>query len=739
MRVSQDQRLVHAFVGSSFAIGAGVYCLCIMQQMGTYGFVPAIIAAIMFTGAYTMRDPVKEKVGGLVLLFGVVLLFMTFNNVTNSMVSQYGIDLGSENLNFGIIDRAIVTTLLILGGTYGLVGAIDGIFEKDVFFKFLQQWKIPKITMLLNAALTSFALLWISFYIMITRHWLESLLFLPMAAAAMIAFFIGWWTINRGKSISIIVLGNILCAVLFGFLSLLDFIYLPLCMLNILSNGALISSTGEQVTFWPRLHKVRHVGPRVIMRVLMGAGLVGLVAGSALGYLIIYWPATTISVPASNRTDIMEINWAYGSEQTRDFDWITRPEIINLIQTINNNSAYYHINISITVPVVREIFNASVINIMKTLYAKNITFDLMPIVDSSQFGLGDEYIHDGSISRYRKIYQEMREWLIDEGVVDPGNVSMPNGRMYRALVVDLERTQQISGSISGLVMNYIGGPDPHVLGSNELIALMNEFKRNGEKVAGAFFDFHIFDFMDMDDAQQEFFKISIVPPFDWEYIATMVYQTGPGSNLSVLAYANDMNYHFGNKGVPYVVTYDSDYEDILTRFRILKNKGFPKVGAWAMHELFFNGTSNKPGDPDFNNTDYDLFGIDRPHRNTKGERDTWNISRFIQLHDDLKGNDDVTFVFDQFQETNKYMMLAFLLDAWLVRRPIYTSWPIMGTRLPEAQFDTFTILGVVTFIVIGFFAFYIAWDPYHRKPKARTQKLDATTAALLNRKEGEAI
>ncbi|NMC03618.1 MAG: hypothetical protein GYA24_00325 [Candidatus Lokiarchaeota archaeon] len=711
-------------MGASFSLAAGVYCLFIIQQMGTYGFVPAIIGVVMLAGAVLMRDPVKEKTGGLVLLFGVILLFMTFNNMTNSMVSQFGLNLGSETLNLGIIDRAIVTVLLVLGGTYGLVGAIDGIFEKDVFFKFLQQWKVPRITMLLNASLTAFALLWLSFYIMITRHWIESMLFLPMAGAAIAAFFIGWWTINRGKSISIVVLGNILCAVLFGFLSLLDFIYLPLCMLNILSNGALISTTGDQVTFWPRMGKVPHVAPRAVLRVLMGVGLIGLVAGAALPYIINTSPETTITVPASNRSDIMEINWAYGSEQTTDFDWITRPNILNMIKEINNNQSYYGCNISITVPVVREIFNDSVANIMKVLYANGITFDIMPIVDSSQFGLGDEYIHDGSINRYSKIYREMRQWLLAEGIVDPGNDTMPNERMYRALVVDLERTQQISGSISGLAMNYIGGPDPHVLGSNDLIKLMNEFKTNGEKVAGAFFDFHIFDFMDMDDAQQEFFKISIVPPFDWEYMAAMVYQTGPGSNLSVLAYANDMNYHFGDRGVPYVVTMDSDYNDILARFRILKNKGFPKVGAWAMHELFFNGTN---------------FGVDRSHKAANGSADTWTTQKFIQLHEDLRGNKDITFTFDQFQETNKYMMLAFLLDIWLVRRPIYTSWPIMGIRLPEPQFDTFTILAIVGFIVVGFFTVYIAWNPFQARQKSREQKLDATTAALLGKKEGDTI
>jgi hypothetical protein len=59
--------------------------------------------------------------------------------------------------------------------------------------------------------------------------------------------------------------------------------------------------------------------------------------------------------------------------------------------------------------------------------------------------------------------------------------------------------------------------------------------------------------------------------------------------------------------------------------------------------------------------------------------------------------------------------------------------------MPNSQFEIYTILCVVTFVVIGFFAFYVAWDPYHRKPKDKTQKLDATTAALLGRKEGETV
>nr|MDO8118996.1 hypothetical protein [Candidatus Sigynarchaeota archaeon] len=142
-------------------------------------------------------------------------------------------------------------------------------------------------------------------------------------------------------------------------------------------------------------------------------------------------------------------------------------------------------------------------------------------------------------------------------------------------------------------------------------------------------------------------------------------------------------------------------------------------------ELFYNGSN---------------FGVDRSHKDANGSADTWDVERFLKLHGDLGNTSvDVTFKFDRFQETNKYMMLALLLDAWLVRRPIYTSWPIMGTRLPDTQFDTYTVLCVITFIVIGFFTMYIAWNPFHPKERKREQRLDATTAALIGRKEGDVI
>lgn len=692
MRHASEQRVKKAFIGSAFTIGAGVYCLFL--QMGTYNFVPLAIGLVMLAGANMLRDITKQRTGGVLVLFGVVLLFSSFNTMINTMVSSFDLNLGSERLNFGIIDRLIVTVLLVIGGTLGLIGGMDGILEKDEFLSLLRKWRVPEITMLLNGFLTAFIILWIPFYIAITRHPLESIMFFPLAAGALVGFFLGWWAINRRKSIGIAWLGNLLCALLFGFLSLFEFIYLPLCMLSILSNGALVSMTGQDITFWPRYTKRNKIFETATIPLAIAAVLI-----IPVPFLIGTWPAVTITVPAGLQQDVMEINWAIGSEQTTDFDWYTRNETIDMIQAINNNSATLGLNISVTVPLVREVFNSSFADILKALYANNITFDLMPIVDSSQFGLSDEYIHDESIHKFGKIYSEMRDWLHDEGIINKNT----GFKMYRALVVDLERTQQISGSINGLIMGYMSGPARHVLGSNELLRLMNEFKANGEDVAGAFFDFHIYDFFDWDDAQQEFFKISIVPPTDWEFMASMIYQSGPGSNMSVLGYANQMNYHFGDRAVPYIVTMNSDYADILTRFRILKNTGFSKVGAWAMHELFFNGS---------------LFGVNRAHKDASGNNDTWNATRFIQLHHDLAQDVDVSFQFTGFHSENTYYQLTLLLDAWLVRRPVYLSWPIMGQRIPNLQFETWTALAILAYVMVAFFTVYIAWNPFGKK-KAR--------------------
>ncbi len=710
---------------SIFMLIAGVYCLFL--HMGTYTFVPLVIGIIMLAGAFLMRDAAKEQTGGIILLFGVMLLLFLFNNITGSSVSTFAIDLGSEDLNFGIVDRILLTILLVLAGTYGLVGAIDGILEKDVFFKLLQKWHVPKITVLLNGAVTAFAMLWIAFYIMIARHPLESLIFLPMATGAMIGFFLGWWAINRRKCIGLVIIGNVACAVLTGFLGVIDFIYMPLCMLNILSNGALISTTGEDITFMPRWK------PRNRMFEISSIFLaISAIAITPLPFLIETWPSTTITVPSGQEADVMEIHWAIGSEQKGDWDWYTRPEVLSMMQTINGNQSTWGINISVVVPYIREMkeqpsFGSEIVNIMKNLSAAGITWDIMPVIENSVFGSRDEYLWDGNIDRFRSFYNDMREWLRSVGIINYTDNGPNLSQLYRGLVLDLERTQQMAGSITSLVMEYMDGPESHVLASNALVDFLADLRRKEKFIAGAFFDVHIFDFVDMDDAQQEFFKISIVPPFDWDYMAAMVYQSGVGSNLSVLAYANDMNYHFGDHGVPYVITMNSDYEDILARFRILKNSGFTRVGAWAMHELFFNGTKN--------DTDHDLFNVDRPHYDSNKTADTWTYERFIQLHEDLGQDVDVSFEFTQFSPENMYYMMTLLLDIWLVRRAIYTSWPVMGTRLPNPQFETYTTLCIVTFIVLGFLVFYIAWDPYHKEDRAKKKDppMDPTTAKLLGK------
>jgi len=148
VKYSKDQRILNAFLGSFFVIGAGVVCLFL--QIGL-NFLPLIIGGLMLLGANLMRDSVKEKNGGLLLLVSTVFLLLIANSIISEMADANSIHLGGVTINFAIFERAIVTTLFILGGAYAFIGGIDGMAEKDVILKQLEQWKIPHITMILNA------------------------------------------------------------------------------------------------------------------------------------------------------------------------------------------------------------------------------------------------------------------------------------------------------------------------------------------------------------------------------------------------------------------------------------------------------------------------------------------------------------------------------------------------------------------------------------------------------------
>ncbi|MBD3188903.1 hypothetical protein GF325_18900 [Candidatus Bathyarchaeota archaeon] len=661
---------------------------------------PLIFGAVVLLGAILMRDGKNEQTGGLLVLVGSLLMFIIFKDMVYAILSNTNLDLGSEELNFGVFERVIIIGTTVVGATFGLMAGIDGIAGESLVREKLQKIKIVHVTALVNALFTTFAVGWCAIYLFVARHPLESLIFFPAFGFLLAIFFINWYAINRKKHIGMVFVHNIICAGFFGFLTVLNFVWVIVVVLNILSNATLRSMTGPEITFFPRIRKRGHARFPIVSYAVIG----GMAFACVLPFML-PWEKIPITqtIPSGNEADIMEINWAYASEMKGNYEWIIQPEILQMMQDINGNTSTTGINISITVPLVRYLWenatlNSTIPQILDTLISAGIVVDLMPIVDATIFGERDEYIHDDNIGEFREIYYEMKEWL------NNWSSTYPNVTEYRAMVIDLERTTSID--INELLLNWWGGSDAHITGQNELIDLVGEMRDNGENVAAAFFGFHIFDFADLDDAQQEFFMISIVPPSNWDYIAAMIYQSGEGSFLSTHAYCNNMNYHFGSRGVPYTITTSSDYNDVLTRLKIMKNSGFEKIGAWAMHELF---ASDNESDP------LSYFpGMDAH------DPEPWTIENFTQLHMDLGVDEDVTYEFNGYNSENTYEILALLLDMWLIRRSMYSGWPIMGNRLP----NNFTLKWAIIITglgVIAFFTFYIAWKPYYQKKKGKTR------------------
>jgi hypothetical protein len=707
MEMQKTSRVKYALVGSGITFVAGIYCLFLTMAFPNYLYI--IFGGIMLAGAVAMKKGKNEQSCGILVLFSAVLILLTLNDLVYATLGDKILKIGSgpnDYITFSIIERFIVILLVLFGGSLALIGGFDALLMQDGFLKRLADFKVHYIMYLVNSILTIFAIGWVAFYLFITRTIIDSLLFLPIFIGLLALFFYGWRRLLQMKNLGYVLGFHLFCAIFFGFLTLLNFFYFTVAFLNVITIGVMLTANSDY-------RKSHRLSPKQRM-VKTGIALITMaLLGAFMTFPYYYpWDATPILIEVpDNSQKVVEINWAYGSEMSTDWDWLARPEILNMITTINSNQDVWGINISVTVPLVRECFNATlgpiIAGILSDLYSNGVTIDLMPIVDSAVLGDKDEYIHDDNIDEFAKVYREMKAFLANWSISD----------CYRSLVIDLERTTTIK--INELILNWMSGQNAHVQGQKKLTDFFNELRANGEKIAGAFFGFHIFDLVDLDDAQQDFFMISIVPPYDWDFIAAMIYQSGPGSNYSVYAYCQDMNYHFGDRGVPYAVTMRSSYDDILTRLRIMKNTGFPKIGMWAMHELFANGTN---------------FGMSghknsTPSKDSNGKEipDPWTTEMFMKLHEDLSKDGPVQFYFDGYQSENSYEMFTLVLDLWLYRRPVYThTWPVMGEWLPN-QFVFKTILVVIAYGAIAFSTFFMAWKPYRLSRKAKPQEAEKLT------------
>ncbi|MBD3353538.1 MAG: hypothetical protein GF364_18790 [Candidatus Lokiarchaeota archaeon] len=317
--------------------------------------------------------------------------------------------------------------------------------------------------------------------------------------------------------------------------------------------------------------------------------------------------------------------------------------------------------------------NGLIENFTKNLTAGGIECDFMPLLPKEEYYM---YINDANIERFLKTYAIVREYINRTDL----------GDKHRGIVIDTEREYSRFDQVITNWWNY----GLHETGRELLSDLLKDIRRDqvywktGETweniqamsdeqiqtefdlllenkethVSCATFQYHLDDFIDWDDEQQHFYEISIIPPVSWDYVGVMTYDKGINSEHNFYGYCRAIDHFFGVNGVPYLYSEDSE-ENIISKFRIAQNYGYPFIGMWAL------------------TSEYCFEDWETQNKWCGGFCDRFGWSALQRLADALSVPEDVTFEFDG-KEWYKwtYMHALQLVDLYLVGKPILPTWPL---------------------------------------------------------------
>jgi hypothetical protein len=356
----------------------------------------------------------------------------------------------------------------------------------------------------------------------------------------------------------------------------------------------------------------------------------------------------------------------------------------------------------------------------------NIAVDLMPLVER------EVYINDYTIDRINKTITIMKRWL------------SINNIPHRGIVVDTER---MWGKDDETLMDFYkkGFHDDAVKKLGYMIKDLKVFewqdkgldkiygpytkenwteyavKSRKTMVASATFGLHVHDLFDGDDAQQNLFKISILPEnvkdnpdmAEFDYVGIMTYETGDNSEHAVYGYCKAGDYFFGERNVPYIysgmdrmeefVNQPEVYlENLYRKFKIMQNYGYETIGIWALTNIHCFSEWEKGwcgGLYDFTR----VFG---------------GAQQMVDMFQRLNDNWNDTIYFNCTGSNFALTTVAVsLLDVYLPGKIRYTSWPIekeFNQRVRpelfgiERQFELVDlIIRLLLITAFMFFALYI--------------------------------
>ena len=301
----------------------------------------------------------------------------------------------------------------------------------------------------------------------------------------------------------------------------------------------------------------------------------------------------------------------------------------------------------------------------RNLTANGIPVDFMPLLPKEKYYM---YPNDVNIKRFQKTYAIMKEYVERTGLE----------KLHRGIVVDTERDYSDFEENVALFWNET----IHKEGREILTKMVDQMKKDQLKwktgltewdeevynelvenkttfVADATFQYHLDDFVDADDEQQHFYQISIIPPKTWDVVGVMTYDKEENSEHNFYGYCRAIDYFFGEMGVPYLYSEDSE-QNILRKFRIAQNYGYKFVGIWAATSECCEASFHEDGSG--------WCG---------GYADRFGWKALYELCEELNTPESITFEFDgEFWYKWTYMHALQLVDLYMVGKPIYSSWPL---------------------------------------------------------------
>lgn len=518
---------------------------------------------------------------------------------------------------------------------------------------------VAKIIILINTVNFILPLIWVAITLFFAYSPLDSVLAWFLLGFASIYFFFAYYLIAKDKSMLYtlgLLAGLVPLYIALGLWTIYHFFF---AAANIIAIVFLLKANKGRRKLFPRF------------KTLFGKLGIPILILSLLCPVASYFIMQSISIPfeiEDNSADVIEINWMWAEIWELDQD---------VIDALSYCDALDRVDVSVMVGLPEDIMtDAKYTAFIKSETAKltkaGITWDFMPLLpldidgnpDTNDYGYDGLYINDITIDRYMETIDIFKEWVVDNDLADK----------FRVICIDTELYWE---KRNDLYFQWWPAYGIHEDGAEKLQLAIDEFKEvpGNHPVVSATFGMHLDDFVDFDDAQQQIMQMSAFPPWNWDGVGVMIYETGYGSDYSIYSSCNAMRYYLGDAAIPYIISAEGDtknpkaqdLERITKKFEIIKNMGFQYTGAWGLTDFLYFIDNYSKRDSYYEKAR--VYGGSR-----------FTIEQFKQLHKDINDHQGkIVTYYETFNHSAIHFALQYV-DVWLFNRFAYDGiWPKIRT------------------------------------------------------------